>query len=260
MQPQSRRLTFAAALVLLCVASGALAGPPFQTDDPEPVPYRNYEAYVFGTVDRSGGVSATQGPAFEFNAGAAPNLQLHVVVPIAGVSHGATGIGDIETGIKYRFVSETDTRPQIGTFPMFELPTGNAAKGLGNGHLWMRLPLWLQKSRGPWTTYGGAGYSINHAAGMRDAPFAGWLLQRKLSDRLTLGAETFYAGATSSDSRFTTLADAGGYATIRGALSLLFMAGHSIAGDSHTVAYLGLYYTWGVSGAPPLSVSYRPTW
>jgi hypothetical protein len=26
------------------------AGPPFLTDDPEPVPFRHYEAYVFGTA------------------------------------------------------------------------------------------------------------------------------------------------------------------------------------------------------------------
>lgn len=72
---------------------------------------------------------------------------------------------------KYRFVEETKTRPQIGVFPMFELPTGNSARGLGNG-------------------------------------------------------------------------------------------GHSIAGETHTAGYLGLYHTWGhhAAGAPAaFRVSGAPT-
>ncbi len=233
------------ALALVC-STPLLAGPPFQTDDPEPVPFRHFEAYLFGTVDRSGGTTASEAPAFEFNAGVAPNVQLHIVVPIAGASpEGSRGLGDVELGVKYRFVEETDHWPQVGAFPMLELPTGNHERGLGNGHLWARLPLWIQKSSGPWTTYGGAGYVINRAPGMKNAPFAGWLLQRQLSERLTIGGEAFHQGAPSSDARGATLLDAGGYYTLHGALSLLFMAGHSIRGETHTVGYLGLYYTWG---------------
>ncbi len=241
----------AVSIAIMAMASSLLAGPPFQTDDPEPVPYGHYEGYVFGTFDRARDGTTTQAPAFEFNVGAAPELQLHIVVPVAGAA-GARGLGDIELGAKYRFVDETPTRPQVGVFPMLELPTGNSARGLGNGHVWLRLPVWIQKSRGPWTTYGGGGVVVNHAPGAKDAPFAGWLLQKQLSDRWTLGGEVFYQGAPTDDARFSTLFDAGGYYTIHGALSLLFMSGHSIAGETHTVGYLGLYYTWGArdSGKP----------
>ena len=45
----------------------------------------------------------------------------------------------------------------IGTFTMFEIPTGSAARGLGVGKTWYKVPLWVQKSFGPWTTYGGGG-------------------------------------------------------------------------------------------------------
>ena len=248
------------AIVTLATAARLLAGPPFQTDDPEPVPYGHYEGYVFSTLDRSQGTTASQAPAFEFNVGAAPNLQLHVVVPIAGVSPGTRGLGDIELGVKYRFVDEAPTRPQIGVFPMFELPTGDRVRGLGNGHLWLRLPLWIQKSRGPWTTYGGAGVTINHAAGMKNAPFGGWLLQRQTTQRLTIGGEVFHQGAPSKDSRASTVFDAGGYYTLHGALTLLFMAGHSIAGESHTVGYIGLYYAWGIDhpGSPSEAIRSMP--
>jgi hypothetical protein len=151
----------------LALAASAQAGPPFQTDDPEPVPWHHYEAYVFGTVNRGGGLTGWVLPAAEFNVGAAPNLQLHIIIPGALANPGSLyGIGDVELGAKYRFVMEGKDRPQIGVFPMLELPTGNSRLGLGNGQIWARLPFWVQKSRGPWTTYGGVGYEINHALGM----------------------------------------------------------------------------------------------
>lgn len=185
-------LIFSAVRGLLCLAmvfvtSLAFAGPPFKTDDPEPVPWRHYEAYVFGAVDRGLGLSSWTLPAFEFNIGAAPNLQLHVVFPGAYLTPaGNYGVGDIELGAKYRFIQETGARPEIGVFPLIELPTGSSRLGLGNGQVWARLPVWIQKSHGPWTTYGGVGYQINHAPGMKDSLFAGWLIQRQTTRRLVL--------------------------------------------------------------------------
>jgi len=68
-------------------------------------------------------------PAMEFNMGAAPNLQLHVVIPGSYVTpQGSYGIGDIELGAKYRFIQETATCPQVGVFPM--LGGRRAAAGL----------------------------------------------------------------------------------------------------------------------------------
>jgi hypothetical protein len=185
-------------------------------------------------------------PAVEFNIGAAPNLQLHMVLPGAYVNPGgAYGIGDVEVGAKYRFVQESQNRPEVGIFPSLELPTGNSRLGLGNGRLWARLPLWVQKSYGPWTTYGGAGYQINHAPGMKDSLFAGWLVQRQISKRLVLGTEIYHQEAQTIVARQTTFVDSGGYYNFRENLSLLFMLGHTVSGERHAVGYLGLYYTWG---------------
>ena len=230
----------------LLVGPYARAGPPFQTDDPDPVAFRHYEAYLFGTFDHAGGSTFSEAPAAEFNWGAAPNLQVHIIVPAAYWSpDGAFGIGDAELGLKYRFVPEKGKRPEVGVFPLLELPTGNSRKGLGNGQVWARLPLWIQKSHGPWTTYGGVGYQINHAPGMKDSVFAGWLLQRQITKRLMLGGEAYYQGPQTEGGRQSTFADAGGSYNFRQNLSLLFMMGHTVAGERHTVGYLGLYYTWG---------------
>jgi hypothetical protein len=239
-----------AALVSICFfAAQAFAGPPFLTDDPEPVELHHYEAYLFSTTDHASDSTTGIGPGVEMNWGAVPNLQLHIVLPLAYnfATDGPItyGPGDVELGAKYRFVDEKGKRPMIGIFPMLELATGSPRRGLGNGQTWARLPLWIQKSSGPWTTYGGVGYVVNNAPGMRSYPFAGWLAQRDLSKKLTLGAEVFGQGPTTGAGRETTIFNAGGFYNFSENFSLLFSAGHSVRGESHAVAYLGLYWTWG---------------
>ena len=160
----------------------------------------------------------------------------------------AYGIGDTELGVKYRFLQEQDDFPMAGVFPMLEIPTGDADRGLGNGRAWVKLPLWLQKNWGPedhpWTTYGGGGYTCNTAPGQRNYPFAGWALQKELGDILTLAGEIFAQGRTADDGGAFVIVNAGGSCRLADNLSLLFSAGHSIAGASHLIGYLGLYQTW----------------
>jgi len=118
----------------------------------------------------------------------------------------------MEIGVKYRFVQETGSSPQIGIFPMAELATGDSGKGLGNGRTWWRLPVWIQKGWGEWTTYGGAWYVVNRAAGQKNYPFAGWLLQKDIGEKWTLGGEVFAHGRDTVDGQATTLLNAGGVA------------------------------------------------
>ena len=251
MKRRKRGLLLFLLVLALCAACAApaFAGPPFRTDDPQPVDFRHWEGYFFSTLDKTADGRATQFPALEFNWGVVPNIQLHLIVPVASSRPpgGPTwfGPGDVEFGVKYRFIQEGGKRPQIGIFPQLELPTGNADRGLGNGQVWARLPLWVQKSWGPWTTYGGGGYVINRAPGMRSHALAGWLLQRDLGKRLTLGGEIYSEGRSSITTRSSTIIDFGGYYNFSSHFSLLFSAGRDLIGGPHTVAYLGLYWTWG---------------
>ncbi len=243
--------------LLACGGSCAFAGPPFQTDDPDPVEFRHWETYAFELSDGThAGGTTLEFPAWEMNWGAVPNLQLHIVVPMATNFAPAGGpvsfgISDIELGAKYRFVKETKRRPEIGIFPFFELPSGNAARGLGVGKTWYRMPLWIQKSWGDWTSYGGAGAVVAQAPGYQNYPFAGWLLQRTLNDKLTLGGEVYGHGAeglASTAPRSSTMFDFGGYYTFHEGFQLLFAAGHSFVGEGETYTYLALYWTWGGGG------------
>jgi hypothetical protein len=243
-------------LCLLAVLSPVLAfaGPPFQTDDPDPLPYGHFEAYAFELSDgTAAGGTDFEFPGFEMNWGAVPNVQLHLAVPMLTNFAPAGGpvnfgVSDTELGVKYRFVKEAADRPEVGIYPFVELPTGDASRGLGVGTTWYRLPLWLQKSWGPWTSYGGGGAVIAKASGYRNYPFGGGLLQRQISKKLTLGGEIFGHGAeglASAAPRASTMVDLGGYYSLTSSLQLLFAAGHSFAGEGETYTYFALYWTWG---------------
>jgi hypothetical protein len=40
------------------------------------------------------------------------------------------GYGDTEVGVKYRFFEETDQLPQMGVFPLVEMPSGSRERNL----------------------------------------------------------------------------------------------------------------------------------
>jgi hypothetical protein len=247
--PMNFRARTTLLVVFLIASMSAFAGPPFLTDDPEPVDYHCWEAYLFGLGDHtSGGRYSIEGPAVELNYGVLPDTQLHLIVPMTTVggdgSHSISGLGDTEFGVKYRFVHETNGWPQIGIFPMIELPTGDSSRGLGNGRAWYRLPLWVQKSFGDWTTYGGGGAALNFAPGQRSYPFGGWLLQRDIGKHLTLGGEFFAQGADTGDDKGFGAINLGGYYKFTDHFDLLFSGGHSVVGDTHTLWYFALYWTW----------------
>lgn len=170
----------------------AAAGPPYLTDDPEPVELRHWEIYAASQWSATHDAADGTAPHVEVNYGALPELQLHAIVPAAiALRRGESpryGPGDVELGAKYRFVEEGGQRPQVGTFPLLELPTGSAERGLGFGKLQVVLPIWIQKSIGRWTTYGGGGVRLS--SGEHDA-VGGWLVQRRLGSSATLGTEAF---------------------------------------------------------------------
>jgi len=129
----------------------------------------------------------------------------------------------------------------------FELPAGSAAKGLGVGATWYRMPLWIQKSWGPsdrqWTSYGGGGLWLNPGPGNRNYGYVGWQVQRRLSHLATLGTEIFY----------TTPDQVGGGSNLRFNVGLvldfnehhhlLLSAGRGIVGDTIFQGYLAYQMT-----------------
>lgn len=123
--------TRAIALSIVGVAcTTALAGLPFLTDDPEPVDLNHVAINAIAQqtradTDRAGSVSGG------VNVGCAAETQCHVVVPAAfnypvGGSPSA-GLGDVEIGVKYRFLYRLDDGWSAAVHPTLALPTGVSA-------------------------------------------------------------------------------------------------------------------------------------
>ena len=240
---------FLLAVAGLAAVTLTRAGPPFVTDDPEPVELHHWEVYLGSQfVHDADGASGTL-PHLEVNYGALPNLQLHVIAPVAfnaptDASRQA-GYGDTELGAKYRFLDEADGQPQIGVFPLVELPTGDAGRGLGSGHTQVFLPVWLQKTYGTWTTYGGAGYWINPGAGNRNWWFTGWLLQKQVRPNLAVGAEIFHETAQSGGGRSDTKMNLGLTWDLDEIRHVLASVGPTLQGPAGYQGYLAFQFTFG---------------
>jgi hypothetical protein len=252
-------------LIILFILTGTKVwaqGPPYQTDDPVPVELHHYEFYVFGAVDGTRVEIDSAGPAVEFNWGAVPRVQLHAILPFgvaaplnnpahlpSGSGPTVFGLLDMELGAKIAFIKESKHVPQIGTFTMFEMPTGDEEKGLGVGKVWYKLPIWLQKNVGKWTFDGGVGYAVVPQTGYRNFPYTGWLIKKELSERLELGGEIFAHGREGNaapQTEASSMVDVGAYYHFkhRPGEQFLFCYGHSVAGQTENYAYVGMYWTW----------------
>lgn len=206
------RARLALATLLLGPCPVAWAGPPFLTDDPEPVDLHHEEINLAWQQTRSdSGRAGTL--AGEVNVGCAPETQCHVAVseafsqaPGAPARH---GLGDAELGFKYRFLDWDDEHAMAAVYPTVYLPTGSAARGLGNGKAQVLLPLWLQRTAGPWRWDAGGGYLVNPAPGARSSWFTGVVGQRTFGDQLTLGVEVFHRTPVALGAAGTTGYDIG---------------------------------------------------
>lgn len=230
-----------------------LAGPPFATDDPEPVEYRHWEFYLASQHAKTANGWSGAHAQVEVNYGAISNLQLHLIAPLAydapTQGHQHYGYGDTELGVKYRFIQETASVPQIGVFPLFEIPTGDADKNLGSGHVQAFLPVWLQKSWGiegrEWTTYGGGGYHINPGAGNRDWEFVGVVLQRQVLENVLIGGEIYHHTPMETGGQADTAFNLGTVIDFGEHHHLLFSAGRSIDGPTEFQMYIAYQLTFG---------------
>lgn len=198
-----RLMVCSMAMVMLCAT--ALAGPPYITDDPEPTDTSHYEMYLFhnGSYSR-GNLDGAYG--IDFNYGAAEDVQLTAVVPVAFTApsegRGVQELGNIELAVKYRFLRQTDVGWDISVFPRLFLPSGSAA--VGARHVTFLLPLWVGRSFGDWSVFGGGGCAYNRGDTSQNYCQMGWAVTRQLLPHLQVGAEVVHQGADQKGGRVST--------------------------------------------------------
>lgn len=217
------------------------AGPPYVTDDPEPVELRHWEIYFALAPARDSAGWTGASPLIELDYGAFSNTQISLIAPLAfsapedGANH--AGFGDLQLSVKYRFLAESDWFPQVAVFPQINIPTGNHTRDLGAGETVAFFPVWLQKGFGKWTVSGGGGYWVNPGIGNRNWWFSGLLLQRTISERLTVGAEIYHETSSGQDIPSNTSFNVGAVLELNDHWDFLFSAGRSIVGPSDFQGY-----------------------
>lgn len=238
-------MKFRSALVIssLVAVSSVHAGPPFVTDDPEPPPPGGWEINVPLILERTPGKTEMDAPLIDLNYGL-PDVQLKAEFPIKILhedSDGtAAGAGDLLLGMKWRFLNNEQSQVQLGIYPQLLVPTGDRARGLGEGRPAFVLPFLAQKSWDKWTLYGNVGHWWQTGEETRNYFYAGAVLQRELSDRLTLGAELFGNSPREHGARSDVAFNLGGTWKLREHVNVLFTGGRDIVGDTHAIAYIGL--------------------
>jgi hypothetical protein len=192
-----------AAALALTAASAAWAGPPYVTDDPAPTDRGHWEIYNF--VGGSHVAGDTAGEAgFDFNYGAAKDLQLTWVIPLAydradGDTHVGLGVVEAAAKLKVLHQQEGGWTPDVAVFPRLFLPTAEVR--FASPHANLLLPVWVGKDVGKWSLFGGGGWQINPGAGNRDFWTGGVALTRQVTDRLNLGAEVTHRSRDTRDGR-----------------------------------------------------------
>jgi Putative MetA-pathway of phenol degradation len=221
----------------------AQGGPPFVTEDPEPPPPGGWEINVPFILERTPGETDMNTPLFDLNYGL-PNIQLKLEIPVEVIHDDrdgtVSGAGDLVLGVKWRFLNNERSQFQLGTYPQVLVSTGEHSRGLGQGGSAFEFPLVAQKNWDKWTLYGNVGYWWQSGAENRDYVYAGAVLEREISERLTLGVELF-GNSPKERGRSSDLAfNVGGSWKLTKHLNLLFTGGRDIVGDTHATAYVGL--------------------
>jgi len=194
----------AAGLTAMCTLP-VMAGPPYQSDDPEPTDYHHYEIYTFNKGARSKGDFAGAS-GIDFNYGAAPDLQLTATLPVGFdfPSNRSTSLGlsNIELAAKYRLLHQDTFGLDVAVFPRVFLPS--ASRSVGDRQASVLLPIWIQKDWGKWSAFGGGGCQFSVGGPSHDFCIYGGTLARQVALTLQLGIEIFHQTADGAGNPATT--------------------------------------------------------
>ena len=234
---------FAAALAAVAGSTPALAGPPYLTDDPAPTSTGHWEIYAFSAGEgRRSAVDADAG--LDLNYGPVQGIQLTATLPLS-FSHEPLGswqggTGDVELGVKYRFLNDGRTGISAAIFPRAILPTSTL---IGGERVRVLLPLWLGKDfAGGTSVFGGGGYEFNPGPGNRDFWQAGAAVTHDFGRGVNGGLEIEREGPDTIGSTAQTRIGVGAIVHLSGPASFLASGGPTWSGHHtgyHFYAALG---------------------
>jgi Putative MetA-pathway of phenol degradation len=240
------RLRLFAAVALAGAAAPAIAGPPYLTDDPVPTDTGHWEIYGF-TVGEGRGSDLDDDSGLDLNYGPVKDVQLTATLPL-GFSHDAargwrSGTGDVELGVKYRFLNDEKHGLSAAIFPRAILPTSSLDR---RERTQLLLPVWVGKDfAGGTSLFGGGGYEVNPGPRNRSFWQAAVALTHDFSERLSLGAEVTRQGPDSVGGTAQTRAGVGSIVKLSDHYAFLVSGGPTWADRRtgyHFYGALGLFF------------------
>jgi hypothetical protein len=196
------RLQFFPALLLvgLLGAGNAHGGPPLLTDDPDTPGPNHWEINVATMSEEISRAWLLATPLLDMNYGVGEHIQLkyqvqfNELVPAPGGGGVRAGMGDTLTGVKWRFVDQTNASPvEISAYPQLEFvyPSSSATRGLADSGHNILLPIEVEHQFKSLTVYGELGYLHNEYK--PNAAWYGLAGEYEFSEKFSLMGE-FYGG------------------------------------------------------------------
>jgi len=235
---------FALLAATLALAAPVLAGPPYLTDDPVPTDTGHWEIYGF-TAGEGHRSTLDEDAGFDLNYGPVKGVQLTATLPLS-FSNDSTdgwrgGTGDVELGVKYRFLNDEKNGLSAAIFPRVILPTANRSPGERTR---IMLRLWLGKDfPGGTSLFGGGGFEFNPGPGNRDFWQTTVAVTHDLNKTVAVGAEAAWQQSDVEGGTEQTRAGVGSIIKLSEHYSLLVSGGPTWADHRtgyHFYAALGL--------------------
>lgn len=223
----------------------ALAGPPYNVDDPGTAEYQHIEentAYITSrdTDTRSDGMGT------EINYGYSKNIQLTLGSGMASQrltgTRPVSGMGDTGAEFKWRFREEDARNPGLSLHYFLTIPTASAASGLGTGKFDHALLLAAGKQFRRAYAFGNFGASLPGAPDPRNNLVLGGAVSYQLTTAMTVDGQVY--GSTSSATGEKGDLSWGVTATcdLLPGRTLMLQVGRSTQGPSNLNVYAGLQF------------------
>ena len=231
-----------AVMTLSAQPAHAQGGPPLITDDPDTPGPGFWEINLGSILHKYRNASSTDLPRIDANYGVGRRIQLKLEAPWVRVAEEdtvRTGAGNVEAGVKYRFVGQEGQLIAWSVYPQlqFSATRGSIRKGTGDPATALFLPteITIEKSH----------VEINVEVGRRferggdNAWEYGVSTEGNVLPRLELLAEVH--AESRADHPREVIVNVGARPKLTSQLILLFAVGHGIRGDADERPRLLLY-------------------
>ena len=185
-------------LFVLLAGSVALAGPPMITDDPDTPEKGHWEINVAYTAEKRGDAWTMEAPLLDLNYGLFDNVQLKLEGPYLLSSEGShrhSDFGNLEAGVKWRFLDQEKDGISVSTYPQFAFAGTNRSvrRGLAAEGWEFLLPVEFQYEIGEHdTVFAEVGWAwVEHEKGNL---FAGIVYSHAFSEGFDVLAELHTEG------------------------------------------------------------------